>query len=252
MDRFLAAAVVYVAVCLVAIAAILIHGDGPHPHIIGLYPPNGDRFWPGGAAQITFSQPMDQASVERGLQVTPGTQGQGAWYGTTLNLQPPGDWRPNVTYHLTLTGTITDEVGRPLRTPVSFWFRVHHVGHLHFCSVTGIRNVCERTGSAERPLTRARSPVLQYALSPDHSLLAYTRRDGSGLPHLFLVSSDGTGTQQLTSGSAYADSDPFWAPTDTSSVSYYRRPVIRHGSRVRLGRRRLWNVQTDGSGNGPL
>lgn len=252
MDRFLAAAGAYVAACLVAIAGILLHGDGPHPRVVALYPPNADRYWPGGAAQITFSQPMDQGSVERGLRVSPGTQGQGAWYGTTLNLQPPGDWRPNVTYHVVLTGAITDEEGRPLHTPVSFWFRVHHVRSLHFCTVGGVRNVCERLGTAERALTRASSAVLKYALSPDHSLLAYTCRDASGLPHLFLVSADGTGVQQLTNGRAYADGNPFWAPTDSGSVSYYRQPVVWHGSRPELGRRRLWNIQTDGSGNAPL
>jgi len=252
MDRFLVGATAYVAACLVAIAAIIFHGDGPHPRIVALYPPNGDRYWPGGAAQITFSHSMDQSSVERGLQVSPGSQGQGAWFGDTLNLQPPGDWKPDVTYHVALTGSVVDEQGRPLHTPVSFWFRVHHVRRLTFCGMQGVRNVCEPLGRSDRPITRSPSAVLQYALSPDGSMVAYTRRDASGLPHLFLINVDGTGGQQLSSGRAYADSGLFWTPNDVSSVSYYRRPVIRHGSRPALGNGQLWSVQTDGSGNGPL
>jgi hypothetical protein len=252
MRRFTLGAAAYVAACLLAILAIVIRGDGPHPRVVSIYPPPGDRYWPGGIAQITFSQSMNEASVERALQVSPGGQGQGAWYGNTLNLQPLGDWKPDVTYHLSLRGTVTDDQGRPLRTPITFWFRVHHVGRVEFCSVAAVRNVCEKVGSGKRPLTHSPQPVLQYALSPDHSMLAYTRRDSSGLPHLFLLQLDGTGTQQLTRGTTYADSSPFWTQGDNQDVSYRRRPVVRRGKRLQLGKPQLWNVQTDGSDNARL
>lgn len=252
MHRFALAAAAYIAACLLAIAVIVIRGDGPHPRVVSIYPGNGDRFWPGGLAQITFSQSMDESSVERALEVSPGGQGQGAWYGNTLNLQPLGDWKPNVTYHVSLQGTVIDDQGRPLHTPISFSFRVHHVGRIGFCSVGGLRNVCEKTPSGDRPLTQSPQPILQYALSPDATMLAYTRRDASGLPHLFLLQLDGTGTQQLTTGNAYADSNPFWTPGDNQDVSYRRRPVTRLGARLLLGKSQLWNVQTDGSANARL
>ena len=142
MRRFTLVVALYAAACLCAAVGIVLHGDGPHPRIVSFYPANGDRYWPGGWAQITFSQTMDQASVERSLQVSPGTQGQGTWYGNTLNLQPVGDWKPDVTYHMMLNGTVTDDVGSPLKNQVSFWFRVHRVHHLAFCRQEGVRNVC--------------------------------------------------------------------------------------------------------------
>jgi hypothetical protein len=252
MRRFALIVAGYLAVCLLAIAVILIRGDGPHPRIVALYPPNGDRYWPGGYAEITFSQEMDQSSVERGLVVSPGTQGQGVWYGNTLNLQPDGDWKPGVTYHISFQGTVTDSLGRPLPTPVSFWFRVHRVGHLEFCPVHGVRNVCERLSQGDRPITRSPTPVQQYALSPDRMLLAYIRRDTSGLAHLFLIDTDGNDAVQLTRGRAYADSSPYWTPGDTGSVTYDRRPVTWHGGQPVLGKPRLWNIGTDGSNNAPL
>lgn len=250
MRRFTIAVLSYVVLCLAALTAIVLHGDGPHPRIVAIYPANGDRYWPGGGAEIAFSQPMNQTSVESALQVSPGAQGEGAWYGNTLNIQPNGDWRPNVTYHVQLTGKVTDTLGRPLHTPFSFWFRVHHVQQLTFCTVRGVRNVCERQG--ERPLTHSSTPVGSYALSSDGSMLAYTRPDRSGLPHLFVVSVDGTGARQLTFGTRYADSAPFWAIDDTNDVSYYRRPVLSRGAHPRLGTRQLWNIQTDGSQNARL
>src|SRR5437763_253854 len=179
MRRFLFAVTGYVLLCLTVAGIIVLRGDGPHPSIISVYPARGDQYWPGGILEITFSQPMDQASVERGLEVSPGSQGQGAWYGDTLNLQPVGDWRPGVTYHVRLVGTITDAQGRPLRTPVSFWFRVHHIHRLVYCTAGGVRNVCERSASELRPVTHAPTSVLAYALSSDRSELAFIRRDGS-------------------------------------------------------------------------
>jgi Tol biopolymer transport system component len=251
MRRFTILVVTYLVACLIAMALIVIRGDGPHPQIVAVYPPNGDRYFPGGIVAITFNQTMDHASVDRALQVSPGSQGQGAWYGNTLNLQPVGDWRPNVTYRVSLTGQVADTEGRPLHTPVSFWFRVHHVERVGFCAVEGVRNVCDETDAAPRPLTRSPQPVLQYALSPDGSMLAYTRRDGTELPHLFIVNADGTGALQLSKGTRYADSSPSWTAGDENFVSYLRRPVLRGGAHPHLGKAQLWSVQTDGSENSP-
>jgi hypothetical protein len=249
MQRFTVAVAGYCAVCLLITAIIVLHGDGPHPRIVSLYPASGNLYFPGGAAQITFSQSMDQASVERAVQVSPGTQGQGAWYGNTLNLQPDGDWKSNVTYHLMLTGTVTDDQGRPLRTPVSVWFRVHHIQRLGYCSFRGIRNVCETTPGYQHVITRSPSSVRQYALSSGGTLLAYVSSDASHLPHLFLLDLGTGGVSQLTKGRRYADSRPQWDPSDETSITYHRQPVMWHGVQARLGRDELWNVNTDGSNN---
>lgn len=252
MRNFYLGVVAYCLVCVVAAGVIVLRGDGPHPRVIGLYPANADRYWPGGTAQITFSQAMNQSSVERALQVSPGAQGQGVWYGNTLNVQPVGDWKPNVTYHLVLRGSVVDDLGRPLHTPVAFWFHVHHVGKLEFCRVSGVKNVCERVGNHDRALTHASQPVSAFALSPDGSLLAYIHRDGSGLPHLFVIGVDGTLGRRLTTGHAYLDSDPSWIPGDSSSITYLRRPIHSNEGRQKPIRAQTWNVQTDGSSNSRL
>jgi hypothetical protein len=252
MRRFTLGVAGYLLLCLVAAVVIVLRGDGPSPRIVSLYPFNGDRYWPGGTAQITFSQSMDEGSVERALQVSPGSQGQGAWYGNTLNLQPVGDWRPETTYHVELVGKVVDTEGRPLHTPLSFWFRVHHVGRLGFCTIHGVRNICEPIGSHMHPLTQAVTPILAYQVSSDGSMLAFTRRDSSGLPHLFVEQVDGTGLRQLTHGKRWADSHPFWAYGNSSSVTYYRQPVHWQGRHYHLGRRQIWNVNVDGSNNARL
>lgn len=252
MKRFSIGVIVYIALCLAAMVVIVVRGDGPHPRVIALYPPNGDRFFPGGAVQITFSQPMNESSVERALQVSPGTQGQGQWYGTTLNVQPVGDWQSNVTYHVALSGSVTDVEGRPLHTPFTYWFRVHHVGRLTLCRVHGIRTVCEWSSAHPRPLFLPPTSIDGYALSEDGSTVAYTRPDASGLPHLFLIAVDGTQSVQLTHGRLYADSAPYWSAGDSTSVTYDRRRVWWRDDRPHYDRPRLWNIGVDGSNNAPL
>ncbi len=142
MRIFQIAVAMYCLACLAAVGSIVLRGNGPNPQVVAVYPPNGDRFWPGGTAQITFSRAMNQSTVERALQVSPGTQGQAVWYGTTLNLQPVGDWKPNVTYHVMLRGAVLDEQGRSLHTPIDLWFRVHHVGSLVHDQAAGCAMRC--------------------------------------------------------------------------------------------------------------
>lgn len=252
MQRFLLGIGIYVTACLVVIVAIIAHGDGPHPRVVGLYPHNGDRYFPGGLAQITFSQPTNQYSVERALEVTPGSQGQGAWFGNTLNIQPLADWLPNTTYHVRLVGKVTDDQGRPLKTPVSFWFRVYRVKQVGPCSAAGVQTICDETGGSRRLLLHPSQPVLMYALAPDGAFLAYTRRDRSGVPHLFILNLDSGRSIQATHGRRYADSRPHWLPGYAGAVSYTRRPVSAAAGRITLGRPQEWEVQTDGSSNSRL
>jgi len=247
--RFVLLASLYSLVCCLVAIAIVLHGDGPRPRIVALYPRSGDRFWPGGIAEITFSQPMDHASVQRALQVSIPGQGQEIWYGNTLNLQPLGNWRPNAIYRIRLVGKVTDTEGRPLRTPVNYWFRVHVVGHLGYCRLRGVRNVCELGSLAGRAITSSPRRVGDYALSPDGTTVAYTSPDPLGVSHLHVIQTDGTGDLTITRGEAYSDSRPFWASGDSTNVSYYRRKVLTLRPFPRLGRAEIWNVNTDGTGN---
>ena len=250
MRRFTIAVGIYAALCLVVIVGIILHGDGPHPRVVAILPHPGDRFFPGGLVEITFSQPMNEYSVERGLQVSPGGQGQAAWYGNTFNMQPVNDWRQNRTYHVRLVGQITDTLGRPLKTPISFWFHVHRVTRLARCRSGGLRTLCDVSGRAPRPLFHL--TVAEFSLSPDTSLLAFTVPDRLGVTHLYLDRLGLSPPRPINRGDNYADSFPHWIPGDSAALYYTRRKVTTTNGQVRLGPPRSWTVAADGSGNSPL
>lgn len=252
MRRFRLGVLSYIVLCLVLAAFIIVRGDGPHPRIVEMIPHNGDLYFPGGPVEITFSQPMDTASVERAVEVSPSTQGQGAWYGNTLNIQPLSDWLPNITYHVAIKGKVTDDEGRPLRTPVSLWFHVHHITRVGLCSIGGTTNVCDTSPGYHRPLTHGRDPVVDVALSSDGTYVAFTRRDASGITHLFIVDVTNGRTRQLTYGNSFADSKPSWLKDENSSVTYIRRPISARQGHRNLGGRQIWNIGIDGTQNARL
>jgi Bacterial Ig-like domain len=242
----------FLTLCLAASAVIVLRGDGPHPRVVAVIPANGAQHFPGGPMEITFSQPMDTASVERSLQVTPGAEGQGAWYGNTLNVQPLGDWRPNVLYHVALTGQVTDDEGRPLHTPVLFSFRVHHITRLKACLVSGVPNICDVSPGYHAPLTRSRVPVGDFAMSTDGTEIAYTESEGPGsIYHLHLLDVTTGKTVQLTHGNRFSDSTPYWVKDVDTFISYQRQPIERINGKPHLGNPQVWTIATSGAMNTP-
>src|SRR3989441_13043 len=75
------------------------------------------------------------------------------------------------------------------------------------------------------------------AWSPDGSKIIFSRRDSSGLGHLFLMNPDGSGLTQLTFGSS-SEWGPAWSP-DGAKIAFIQ------GSR-------LYVMNADGTGITPL
>lgn len=67
------------------------------------------------------------------------------------------------------------------------------------------------------------------AFSPDGSKIAFSRKDGAGIWHLYLMDATGGTPQPLTSGTV-EDRSPAWSP-DGSSIAFYRW-VSGPGSRI--------------------
>jgi hypothetical protein len=217
---------------------------------VAVIPYNGAQRFPGGPMEITFSQPMDTSSVERSLQVSPGAEGQGAWYGNTLNVQPLGDWRPNVLYHVAITGKVTDDERRPLHTPVRFSFRVHHITRLAGCQVSGVRNICDVSPGYHEPLTRSSLPIRDFAMSTDGTQIAYTRADArQPIYHLFLLDVVSGKSTQLTRGKRFSDANPYWIKDVDTFISYVRQPVSSSTGKARLGKPQVWTIATSGAMN---
>lgn len=106
-----ASAVVLVTVLIalaVGVSAVLrrMQAVGQVAKVVATYPLDEATGVPVNAnLTLTFGQPMDQASVESAIHITPQVQLAFAWQGKTLTVVPFADWRPATPYTLTVAGT---------------------------------------------------------------------------------------------------------------------------------------------------
>lgn len=95
--------------------ALQVLANGIQPTLVLHAFPHNFRTMPGEPLQVFFNQPMDRASVEAGLQVTPATSGQFSWTpdSRTLTFTPNTVWQP--TNHIVrILGTVHNATGGTL------------------------------------------------------------------------------------------------------------------------------------------
>jgi len=76
------------------------------------------------AVEITFDEPMDSASVEAALRLSPDHEPELSWNdaGTRLSVAPSGLWRPDAVYRITLGESAATADGSTLSAPRRFAF----------------------------------------------------------------------------------------------------------------------------------
>lgn len=72
---------------------------------------------------LTFTQPMDQSSVEAARTLTPEQTGEWRWSDEkTLTFTPKDTWLPGTTYQVDISRAARNTVGEPLTDPISHTF----------------------------------------------------------------------------------------------------------------------------------
>jgi uncharacterized protein YfaS (alpha-2-macroglobulin family) len=74
------------------------------------------------AIRIPFLRPMDEASVEAGLEISPSQEGVITWEEGTLVFEPRGGLLPETDYHVSLRPDLLDASGAPLAEPMRWGF----------------------------------------------------------------------------------------------------------------------------------
>jgi len=96
---------------------------GQTAEVVATYPRDGATGVPPEAnLTLTFARPMDRASVEAALQITPAMQLALAWQEKTLTIVPFSDWQPATAYTLALATTAREVEGGLLAGPFVLHF----------------------------------------------------------------------------------------------------------------------------------
>ncbi len=77
------------------------------------------------AFEVTFTKPMNEASVENALTITPAVNVRYVWdaTGQRLSLAPDPHWQPATTYRVDITSAATDQEGLSLVTEIHTSFQ---------------------------------------------------------------------------------------------------------------------------------
>jgi hypothetical protein len=160
-SRFTAVAALVVLGLAAAIAALILLGEPRALAVVESVPANGATDVARTAQlTVTFSRPVDEASVRAGLAVTPATEGFVSAVGRRAAFTPRWGLRGDTVYTLVLGPEVRDRGGRPLAGEVRLRFRTRPLG-LVLRAPEG-RLVRATLGGEVRPLADA--PVGAFAV----------------------------------------------------------------------------------------
>jgi Tol biopolymer transport system component len=197
------------------------------PRLDTTLPRSGEQFVSSRApVRLTFNRPMDHASVEAAVQLSPARPGTFDWQGQTLTFIPAEPWPLSSTVTVSLAGG-RSERGLPLLGSISWSFTVAERRLAYLASVT-VPNLWISTvsgGAGPHALTTETVGVYDYAISPDGTQIAYGARRADGGADLRMVAVDGSGTTDLVLCPGEACISPVFSP-DGRRLAYERHTLV--------------------------
>ena len=175
--------------------------------------------------RLTFSRPMDAASVEAALAFDPPTLGTTAWEGNTLVFRPAAAWPVSTTVTVQLSGG-RSQAGLPLLGSQTWRFTV---GPLRLAYLAGdppnIYLTAVEGGADPLAVTAEPYGVYDYALSPDGTQIVYAAWRADGGADLRVINPDGSGLADLLLCPGEACVSPAYSP-DGLRLAYQRQTLV--------------------------
>jgi hypothetical protein len=137
--------------------------------------------------EITFTEPMDHASVEAAVQTSPAFGYAAAWKGNALLLSPAANLANLTTYTITLGAGARDASGDSLGTPFTFFFRTS-AGGGPVTVPSGYSSAALPADDLERPLSLDRGKNGRIDLA-DRGKDRVFRWNDRGMVEAFVVDS---------------------------------------------------------------
>jgi len=236
---------------IAAIAGIAAGGDQAGAGIIGLEPADGSRPATATSIRITFSQPMDVASVAARFTIQPDLPGDSHWEGNTFVFQPRQRLQPDTTYVAQLGAVAMSSLGRPTKDAViwSFQPRLADILYLHPAD-QGVTSLWIVSSSRDNPHSIFTNPlgVDSFSPSPDGSNVVVAVNETQQAAELIVIDRDGKNPRRISNCAPARCGRPAWSP-DGRTIAYERHDLTMSGEGA-VGRIWLYDVGT--GGNTPL
>ena len=204
-------------------------------------PANSSRISTRTTIQIIVNEPL--ATVpETAVILDPPVPGTISLQNNVLTFQPDLPLAANSSYRVTVAAEIESEQGHQLAEPLSWQFQT---GQPRILYISWEDEAADQLFVADfdgqtvttSPLTQTETDILDFAVKPDGSQIAYAVLRDGGAADLWLVNSDGSQNRELLACPDAACSQAQWLP-DSQRLIYERRTIPAPGAPP--GNPRLW------------
>ncbi len=198
---------------------------------------------------ITFSEAMDQTTVESRLRTEPSVPGAITWNGQTVTLRPEQALAPGTAYRVTLEAGALGTSGRAVLSAYQYEFTVASLRVAYLFPADGSpQNIWiadPATPDAAQQITQSPTGIFDFAVSPDGTRIAFTEYNALEQRYdLKMLTLANGALQQLTN---CADADckaPVWSPNGRQ-IAYERAELNTDLQSVGLSPPRIWLIDLE-------
>lgn len=159
------------------------------PRLVEITPaPDSETDSASPSIRLTFSRPMDRASVENGLSFDPPMTGSISWEDQTLVFQPDQDWDHGQSVQVSLAGGVRSIRWLPLLSTRSWSFTIGSPRFLYLFPADGRADLYLQAidSTAAVQLTTTEFGIEEYSRSWDGETLVLSQRRGDGGSDFYL------------------------------------------------------------------
>lgn len=207
---------VLVTLLVVATVAIALLGGSPTLRARRTVPEAGSTTSVNPLIQVYFARPVDKATVERAISVSPLFTYTLSWEENTLTLDPVSALAANREYNVQIGPGVVDSEGAEMAGELtwSFTTRQPRIAYLKIQADNRAELwMANADGSDNHRLSTPDQSVQNYAVAPDGSALAFTVEEGEGTVNLWRVDDGASGLHRLTSDQKVMYGSPTFSPS---------------------------------------
>ena len=232
---------------LLVLGFIILMGDRIGARVTDFSPTDGGFAAPGAEIRITFNQGMERESIEDNLSITPETTGTIRWRTNTMIFVPDLPLIAGQTYTIELGDDARSLTGRKLNEHLRWTFTTQASQVFYLAPANDVQRSLwsvNSDGTDRREVFAPEYGVFQFASSADGSQIAVTVfNEGRQTADIWLISPDGTRTEQLTDCNPGICGQPAWAPNG-DYLAYARQAQTDVGG-MAPARVWLWDLSTN-------
>jgi Tol biopolymer transport system component len=202
--------------------------------------------------RLTFSQPMDQASVEARLEINPARPGRFAWTDDeTLEFLPQEPWPGGSQVHVYLAPGARSLSWLPMWRAVEWDFTIGNASLAYLWPADGKADLYLRAiaGQETEQLTQSPLGVVDFTTAPDGVTILYSQLRQDGGSDLRLIDLSTGSDRLLFSCQAAARCQAASISNDGRRAAFELIPLHHgQGNQIVSGPSQLWVLDLDGDG----